>query len=162
MITNFVKSGLVAAVVVSTALMAAAPASAARHRHDDEASSGGGCLPASLRHTLAEVSRRFGAVEVISTHRPGATISGSGHPSYHASCRAVDFNPPAGKYAQVAQWLKAHHAGGVGTYSCGMHHIHIDNGPSVRFHKCEGADGGHVAERRGRRHAAGGRHSRRG
>jgi hypothetical protein len=65
--------------------------------------------------------------------------------SYHASCRAVDFNPPRGKYQQVASWLKANHRGGVGTYSCGMHHIHVDNGPAVRFHKCEG--GGHYASR---------------
>jgi hypothetical protein len=72
--------------------------------------------------------------------------------SYHASCRAVDFNPPRGKYQQVASWLKANHRGGVGTYSCGHHHIHIDTGPAVRFHKCEG--GGYYASRsRGTRYA---------
>ena len=76
---------------------------------------------------------------MISAHRPGARIAGSGRMSYHASCRAVDFNPPRGKYQQVASWLKANHRGGVGTYSCGMHHIHIDSGPAVRFHKCGAA-----------------------
>lgn len=157
MTSKFVKTILAAVIVAGTAAIAAAPASAARHKGGDE--SGGGCMPSSLRHTLAEVSRKFGSVQVISGHRPGATISGSGRPSYHASCRAVDFNPPAGKYEQVANWLKANHSGGVGTYSCGMHHIHIDNGPNVRFHKCEGSGHNHVASRRGKgRHAsAGGR-----
>ena len=46
--------------------------------------------------------------------------------------------PPRGKYRQVASWLKSVHGGGVGTYSCGMHHIHIDSGPRIRFHKCVG------------------------
>jgi peptidase M15-like protein len=110
------------------------------------------CMPADLRQKLAQVERIFGKVQVISAHRPGARIAGSGQMSYHASCRAVDFNPPRGKYQQVASWLKSNHRGGVGTYSCGMHHIHIDTGPAVRFHKCEG--GGQYASRsRGSRYA---------
>jgi hypothetical protein len=114
--------------------------------------SAGGCMPAELRQKLAQVERVFGKVQVISAHRPGARIAGSGRMSYHASCRAVDFNPPRGKYQQVASWLKANHRGGVGTYSCGMHHIHIDSGPAVRFHKCEG--GGHYASRSRGRYAS--------
>lgn len=157
MTNTIAKSCLAAAMLVGCAIAAADPASAARHRGGGGDQAESGCVPAELRRTLAEVSRRFGHVEVISAHRPGATISGSGRPSYHASCRAVDFNPPSGKYEQVANWLKANHSGGVGTYSCGMHHIHIDNGPNVRFHKCEGGDGhSHVASRagKGRRHAS--------
>lgn len=96
------------------------------------------CLPASVKSTLAEIRAKFGPIEIASTHRPGARIAGTGRRSYHASCRAVDFNPPRGKYQEVANWLKANHKGGVGTYGCGMHHIHIDNGPRVRFHKCQG------------------------
>ena len=95
-----------------------------------------GCLPAILKQRLAQIRRKIGPVRVISTFRRGARIRGSGKPSYHASCRAVDFHPPRGKYSAVVRWLKANHRGGVGTYSCGMHHIHIDNGPRVRFHKC--------------------------
>ena len=129
-----------------------APAFAKTHHHGG---GGSGCLPSSLRSTLSQVSQRFGHVEVISAHRPGATISGSGRRSLHADCRAVDFNPPPGKYKQVVAWLHANHSGGVGTYSCGMHHIHIDNGPSVHFHKCEGGDGG------GRRYASRGGKSKR-
>lgn len=151
-----------AALLVGCVAAVASPAFAARHSDRGEGG-GANCIPAELRRTLNEVSRRFGHVEVISDHRPGATISGSGRPSYHASCRAVDFNPPAGKYQQVANWLKANHSGGVGTYSCGMHHIHIDNGPNVRFHKCEGSDT-HVASRRskGGRHASAGSRRRHG
>lgn len=98
---------------------------------------GSGCLPSSLKQKLNEVRAKFGPIKVVSSHRPGARIAGSGRRSYHASCRAVDFTPPKGKYKQVAAYLKASHKGGVGTYSCGMHHIHIDNGPRVRFHKCQ-------------------------
>jgi hypothetical protein len=95
-----------------------------------------GCLPASVKARLNQIRKKFGPVKVISTHRPGARIAGSGKRSYHASCRAVDFHPPKGKYRQVLAWLKANHKGGVGSYSCGMHHIHIDNGPKVRYHHC--------------------------
>ena len=96
------------------------------------------CLPSSLKSKLAQIRSKFGSVRVISTYRRGARISGSGRRSYHASCRAVDFYPPRGKYRAVARWLRANHSGGVGTYSCGMSHIHIDNGPRIRFHKCAG------------------------
>lgn len=99
------------------------------------------CMPASLAHTLDQIRSKFGPVQVVSTHRPGARIAGSGRMSYHANCRAVDFNPPKGKYNEVVAWLRANHSGGLGTYSCGMHHIHIDNGPNVRFHKCQGSGG---------------------
>ncbi len=96
------------------------------------------CLPSELKARLAQVSKKFGKVSVVSTYRGGARMP-NGRSSFHASCRAVDFNPPRGKYSQVASWLKANHGGGVGTYSCGMHHIHIDNGPRVRFHHCQRA-----------------------
>lgn len=93
------------------------------------------CLPGVLKHKLAQVRKLFGPVTVVSTFRRGATIRGSGKTSYHAWCRAVDFIPPKGKYSQVVRWLKANHDGGVGTYTC-MNHIHVDNGPYVRFSKC--------------------------
>ena len=105
-----------------------------------------GCLPASLKSKLSQIRAKFGPVSIVSTHRRGARIAGSGKRSYHASCRAVDFHPPKGKYRQVVAWLKANHAGGVGTYSCGMHHVHIDNGPRVRFHHCVNARGRPMAK----------------
>ena len=94
------------------------------------------CLPGVLRARLSQIRKKFGPVRVISTFRKGARVRGTGRPSLHASCRAVDFHPPRGKYQAVANWLKANHGGGVGTYSCRMRHIHIDSGPRVRFHKC--------------------------
>ncbi len=99
------------------------------------ATSSESCLPGVLKTRLSQIRSRFGGIKVVSTHRPGARINGSGKPSYHGSCRAVDFVPPSGKYKAVVLWLYANHEGGVGTYSC-MNHIHIDNGPNYRFSKC--------------------------
>lgn len=104
----------------------------------DELDASSSCLPGELKARLAAVNKKFGKVAIISTYRGGARMP-SGRTSYHASCRAVDFKPPRGKYAEVASWLKSTHGGGVGTYSCGMHHIHIDSGPRVRFHHCQRA-----------------------
>ncbi len=112
------------------------------------------CLPASIKNKLAQIRKKFGPVRIVSTHRPGARIAGSGKRSYHASCRAVDFHPPKGKYGAVARWLKANHKGGVGTYSCGMHHIHIDNGPRVRFHHCVNKHGTPLKKGRKKRYYA--------
>jgi hypothetical protein len=100
-----------------------------------------GCLPGVLKQRLSQIRSKFGPVRVVSAHRPGARIAGSGRRSFHSSCRAVDFHPPRGKHRAVVAWLKANHGGGVGTYSCGMNHIHIDNGPQVRFHHCVGRSG---------------------
>jgi len=93
------------------------------------------CMPASTRSMLDKVSSMYGAVTVISAHRPGAVIAGTRRPSYHASCRAVDFNPARGTYGAVMQYLRNNWVGGLGSYSGHFHHIHIDTGPNVRFHK---------------------------
>lgn len=126
-ISNCARACGLAAVV---ALAAPVPEAQARG-----ATTGESCLPGSLKSRLAQVRKTFGRIEVVSTHRPGARINGSGKTSYHASCRAVDFVPPSGKYKTVVRWLYANHEGGVGTYTC-MNHIHIDNGPNVRWSKC--------------------------
>lgn len=110
-------------------------------RHAKAAGSSTSCLPGVLRQRLAQIRAKFGRVGVISTYRRGARIAGTSHRSFHSSCRAVDFAPPRGKYRAVVAWLKANHGGGVGTYSCAMHHIHIDNGPRIRFHHCVNASG---------------------
>lgn len=111
-----------------------------------------GCLPGILKTRLNQIRKKFGKVRIVSTHRPGARIAGSGKRSYHASCRAVDFHPPKGKYRAVVNWLKKVHKGGVGTYSCGMHHIHIDNGPKVRFHHCVNKHGSPLRKGRKKRY----------
>ena len=118
-------------LALTSFVLASAPSHAARTS----------CLPGSVKAKLAQIRAKFGPIRIVSTHRPGARIAGSGKRSYHASCRAVDFHAPRGKYKQVVAWLKRNHSGGVGTYSCGMHHIHIDNGPRVRFHHCVNARG---------------------
>jgi hypothetical protein len=125
------------------------PASAA------SSSTSGGCLPASLKAKLNEIRSKFGPVTIVSTFRRGARIAGTGHMSLHASCRAVDFHPPKGKYSAVLAYLQRTHSGGLGTYSCGMHHLHIDNGPKIRFHHCVGSSGRVAkAKRRGKRSKA--------
>lgn len=80
-------------------------------------SGGSSCLPGVLKKRLAQIRARFGRVRLISTYRRGARIAGSGRRSFHASCRAVDFHAPRGKYRAVVAWLKRNHFGGVGTYS---------------------------------------------
>ena len=125
---------LIAAVAVTAVI---APASA-RYKPAQRPSTSVSCVPSKLKQTLSEIESRFGPVQIISANRPGAKVAGTGRRSKHADCRAVDFNPPRGKYREVAAWLKQNHNGGLGTYSCGMHHIHIDSGSQVRWHKCSG------------------------
>ncbi len=100
-----------------------------------QASTSESCLPSVLKSRLSQIRSKFGSIKVVSTFRKGATIRGSGKRSYHASCRAVDFVPPSGKYTVVLRWLYANHEGSVGSYTC-MNHIHIDNGPNYRWSKC--------------------------
>jgi hypothetical protein len=116
---------LLAASVIAAPFTFAVPAAASSE----------GCLPGVLKQRLSQIRAKFGAISVVSTHRSGAKIRGSGKTSYHANCRAADFVPPKGKYGEVTRWLYANHEGGVGTYTC-LNHIHIDNGPSVRWSKC--------------------------
>ncbi len=120
------------AILFVSATLTATPAAAAKGGTTSQ-----GCLPSTVKAMLAKVRAKFGKIIVVSTNRPGARILGSGRRSHHASCRAVDFLPPKGKYQQVVRFLKSNWNGGVGTYSCNFHHIHIDNGARVRYHKCQ-------------------------
>jgi hypothetical protein len=92
------------------------------------------CLPGTLKNALASIESRFGTVRVISTFRPGARIAGTNHMSLHATCRAVDFHPPAGKYREVLAYLRANWKGGLGTYSGQLHHLHLDVGHKMQWH----------------------------
>lgn len=86
------------------------------------------CLTAAARGLLNRIEAQFGAVQVISTCRPGATIRNTGRPSRHASGNAIDFNAGGRKGAIIA-WLRSnHHSGGTMTYAR-MNHIHVDIGP---------------------------------
>ena len=101
---------------------------------DAKVSYGGGgaatsrsCLTSSARALLSRIEQRFGAVQIVSTCRPGARIRGTGKRSKHASGEAIDFSA-GGRKAEVLRWLMAnHHSGGVMTYR-GMNHIHVDIG----------------------------------
>jgi len=104
----------------------------ARGSHDH----GSHCMPQPIRAMLDTVRSLFGSVGIISAHRPGAKIAGTNKASYHASCQAVDIVPPKNRRNEVIAYLKANWNGGLGTYSCGAHHVHLDTGPRVRFHKC--------------------------
>jgi Peptidase M15 len=91
------------------------------------AGSSRGCLTPAARALLGRIEAQFGAMQIISTCRPGARIAGSGR-SKHASGNAVDFNA-GGRKGAVVRWLIANHkSGGTMTYS-GMSHIHVDIGP---------------------------------
>ena len=89
------------------ALTAAAIAVGTLAMLPDELDAANNCLPRELKSKLAQVSQKFGKVQIVSTYRSGARMP-NGRTSFHASCRAVDFNPPRGKYSQVASWLKSH------------------------------------------------------
>ena len=93
------------------------------------------CLPREVKAALAHIERNWGRVTIVSTFRKNAFIAGSGNPSYHASCRAVDFHPRQGSYRAVLNYLRTNWRGGLGTYLGRMHHLHIDSGPYARFHK---------------------------
>jgi len=84
-------------------------------------------MPISVANKLRVVESKFGKIRISSSCRPGATVRKTGRPSMHRYCRAVDFNPPRGKYRQVARYLKTTWGGGVGTYSGRFNHIHIDD-----------------------------------
>src|SRR3990167_6728395 len=49
------------------------------------------CLPAGLHAFLRRVQAICGRVTVISGHRPGSRVRGTGSVSLHASCRAADY-----------------------------------------------------------------------
>ncbi|HRN87096.1 D-Ala-D-Ala carboxypeptidase family metallohydrolase [Hyphomicrobium sp.] len=105
---------------------------AARAVTSGRSSGGGGasrsCLTPAARGLLGRIEAQFGAVQVISTCRPGAKIRNTGRPSRHASGNAIDFNA-GGRKAAIIAWLRAnHHSGGTMTYAR-MSHIHVDIGP---------------------------------
>ena len=88
-----------------------------------------GCLNATLRQVIAEVSAQFGPITVNSTCRSrhhNASVGGAPH-SQHLSGNAVDFSV-GGNARAVLALLRGHHAiGGLKHYSDG--HFHIDTGP---------------------------------
>ncbi len=123
--TKRIRSACVGVALTFTGL--AVPFTSEAHAGSG-ASSSRSCLSAAARGLLARIEQQFGAMQVVSTCRPGARIAGTGHMSRHASGNAVDFSAGSRKGA-VIQWLLAnHHQGGTMTYPR-MDHIHVDIGP---------------------------------
>ncbi len=120
-------------VAMFVAVLFAVFAFTAEHAEARKFSTSTSCLPSSIKSRLSEIRRKFGRIKVISTYRSGARIRGSGRPSKHASCRAVDFKVRNKK--KVYAWLKRVHKGGVGLYYGRCSHIHIDNGMKLRWIK---------------------------
>jgi hypothetical protein len=86
------------------------------------------CLTPPARALLERIEEKFGAVKLVSTCRPGATIADTARPSKHASGNAIDFDA-GNRKDQIVEWLIAnHHDGGTMTYP-DMDHIHVDIGP---------------------------------
>ena len=124
--TTRMRSVWIAIAVLNTACMLA-PDAHARRSHGEGGTSRS-CLTGPARNLLSRIEQQFGAVQIVSTCRPGATIRGTGRTSRHASGNAIDFSAGAKKGA-VVRWLLAnHHNGGTMTYP-GMSHIHVDIGP---------------------------------
>lgn len=88
------------------------------------ASASRSCLTSDTRAVLARLEGRVGAVQIVSTCRPGATIAGTGRPSFHRYGKAVDFNT-RNKAAAIA-FLRTQGVF-VMTY-CGMGHVHFNTG----------------------------------
>lgn len=89
-----------------------------------KASSSRSCLTSDTRAVLARLESRVGSVSIVSTCRPGATIAGTGRPSFHRYGKAVDFNTR--RKAEAIAFLRTQGVF-VMTY-CGMSHVHFNTG----------------------------------
>jgi hypothetical protein len=101
---------------------------ASRHAvHGHRAPGGNSTGLASVSGSLAAKTQEIVAScqsAVISAFRPGARIAGSGHPSMHASGRAVDIRGnPGCIYSHLHGW-----AGGYSTDYASVQHVHISLG----------------------------------
>ena len=86
-----------------------------------------GCLNTAALRLLDRIETEFGAVQIISTCRPGASIAGTSKPSLHGSGNAIDFHAGDRK-ASIVKWLIEHHRGGGTMTYADMDHIHVDIG----------------------------------
>jgi hypothetical protein len=115
------------AVLAASALTVGAAEARSSHKSHGASGTSRACLTSAARGLLSRIEQRFGAMQIVSTCRPGARIRGTGRMSRHASGNAIDFNAGSRKGA-VVQWLIANHrSGGTMTYA-GMSHIHVDIG----------------------------------
>lgn len=74
--TRRISLAILAALVAVPAVAASTQAQAHSSR----------CTPAHLTSALKQVEAQCGSARIVSTHRPGARIRGTGHVSQHALC----------------------------------------------------------------------------
>lgn len=122
-----------------------------RHRHFARRSHGRSVsyagLPGPLAAKVNELKLNCGAV-VISAHRPGARIAGTGRRSLHAIGRAVDMQGPSGCiYAHLQGW-----PGGYSTDYARMRHVHISYMPGGQEWGSRFVHGGYRTRYAKRRH----------
>lgn len=72
-----------------------------------------------------QIKRSFPDAVIVSARRCGATIAGTGQPSYHASGNAIDWKTRS--FAAGVAWSRKHAPGLTMTYPGGSH-IHSDVG----------------------------------
>jgi len=129
MFMRFPSAALAVATTIAVAgIGLSLQAVAARRSGDGGGGTSRSCLTGAAQSLLSRIESQFGAMRIVSTCRPGATIAGSGRVSRHASGNAIDFEA-GGRKGEVVRWLVAnHHAGGTMTYG-DSNHIHVDIGP---------------------------------
>ena len=81
-------------------------------------------LPSPLQNALHQVAASCSGFRVISAHRPGARIAGTGRPSLHASGRAADF---VVKNYSCAYAILRGFPGGVSMDAHRVGHIHVSH-----------------------------------
>lgn len=84
-------------------------------------------LPTPLQNALRQVAASCSGFRVISAHRPGARIAGTGRPSLHASGRAADF--VVRDYSCAYAILRSF-PGGVSMDASRVSHIHVSYAPN--------------------------------
>lgn len=101
-------------------------------------------LPASVEGALARVESQCSGFKRLSECRPHSTIAGTGRPSLHRYCLAVDFRVDSYgcAYGALADWQH-----GLSMDGPSQRHIHLSDGTSI------GRSEGRFYHGGGRRHA---------
>ncbi|HUH50161.1 MAG TPA: DUF882 domain-containing protein [Mycoplana sp.] len=91
------------------------------------------CFPGKLHAVLAYIAAKTGRRPLVTSgHRTGGRRG-----SYHRKCMAADIRVPGVSVSKIVAAAKAAPGiGGIGTYCSGI--VHVDVGPSRRWHYCGG------------------------
>lgn len=99
------------------------------------------CFPGKLHAVLAHIAAQTGRRPLVTSgHR-----SGGRRGSYHRKCMAADIRVPGVSVKRIIAAAKtAPGIGGIGTYCNGI--VHVDVGPSRRWHYCGSGRGRGLAK----------------